>query len=71
MVMAIPSSLNALIFNGQHFTQVPHDLHDEGIVAALCVSFISSSIFSLNLGDAEGKMYHHFFLKIDKNKKEI
>ena len=60
--MAIPSSLNTLIFKGQHFTQVPHDLHDEGIVTAFCACFINSSIFSRNLGDAEVKIFHLFFL---------
>jgi hypothetical protein len=56
MVMAIPSSLKTLIFKGQHFTQVPHDLHEEGTVTALCVIFINSSIFARNLGDADGKI---------------
>ena len=59
--MAFPFSLKTLIFKGQHFTHVPQDLHDDGIVTALCVCFINSSIFSRNLGDAEGKIYHHFF----------
>ena len=69
--MAFPSSLKTLIFKGQDFTQVPHDLHEESIVTALCACFISSSIFSRNLGDAEGKVYHHFFYnRIIRKKKD-
>jgi len=70
MVTAIPSSLKTLIFKGQHFTQVPQDLHDEGIVTALCVSFISSSIFSRNPEDAEGKTYHRKYLNKNNKTKE-
>ena len=66
MVIAFPSELKTLIFKGQYFTQVPHDIHLERSVTAVYVILDNSLNFFCKFLEADVMIFYIKANIIDK-----